>query len=136
MKKLLGLDYGGKRIGLAISDEMGQIVKPYGIVLNISKRFVVKKIKEICKKEKVGRIIVGLPLSLKGEITVQTKKTKDFAEHLSREIALPIVLEDERLTTKEAEKILKKWVAKSKKERLDVLSAVLILKQYLDRESG
>jgi len=135
MKKLLGLDYGEKRIGLAISDETGQMAKPYGIILNISQGFAVKKIKEICKKERIGKIIIGLPLSLKGEIKRQAEKTKGFAEYLGREVALPIVLEDERFTTKEAERILKERAIKSKKERLDMLSAVLILKQHLDREN-
>jgi|YelNatPaOPRAMG01_1025707.scaffolds.fasta_scaffold374392_1 putative Holliday junction resolvase len=135
MKKLLGLDYGEKRIGLAISDETGQMAKPYGIILNISQGFAVKKIKEICKKERIGKIIIGLPLNLKGEIERQAEKTKVFAEHLGREVALPIILEDERFTTKEAERILKERSAKSKKGRLDILSAVLILNQHLDREN-
>jgi putative Holliday junction resolvase len=82
----------------------------------------------------VGEIVIGLPLNLKGKEGKQAKKVQYFVEELKKEISLPIILEDERLTTKEAERILKEKGVKGRKEKIDTLSAVLILEQYLGRK--
>lgn len=134
MKKLLALDVGEKRIGVAISTSVGRIPRPYGTLSNINQQQTIKKIKEICQKEGVAKVIIGLPLNLRGGLGKQADKIKDFAERLSREIDVPIFLEDERFTTKEAEKILKAEGKKKIKEKIDAISALLILRQYLDRE--
>jgi putative Holliday junction resolvase len=143
--KILGLDLGEKRIGMSISDETRQIAIPYGVLivkpapeknftLNQGPSREIQKIKEICQKERVGEIVIGLPLNLKGKEGKQAKKVQYFVEELKKEISLPIILEDERLTTKEAERILKEKGVKGRKEKIDTLSAVLILEQYLGRK--
>ncbi|MCX6806614.1 MAG: Holliday junction resolvase RuvX [Candidatus Berkelbacteria bacterium] len=129
MKRILALDYGQKRIGLAISDPTGIIARPYGLINEPEK--AIKKIKEICQKEKIKEIVVGLPLNMKGEEGIQVQKTKAFVSELQKEVFLPIIFEDERLTTKEADKILREMKVKARKEKIDTLSALLILEQYL-----
>ena len=134
MKKILGIDFGEKRIGIAISDETGSIARAYGMLFEKSAKEIIKSLVSICQKEKIGEIVVGLPLNLKGEEGVQAEKTKRFVDELKKEIKLPIILEDERLSTKEADRILRERGVKGRKEKIDTLSAVLILQQYLERK--
>lgn len=130
MKKILGLDFGEKRIGLAISDETGKFARPYGKIVVTNERQGIREIKKTCQKENVGQIIIGLPLTLRGEEGKKVKEVKKFAQNLQKEVALPIIFQDERFTSKEAERILRERKNKSK-DKIDTLSAMLILNQYM-----
>jgi putative Holliday junction resolvase len=148
--KIMGIDYGDVRIGIAVSD-VDQIVA-FGrtSIQNTSQNDAIKKIKEICDEEKIVEIVVGLPLSMEGKHTEQTDKTKVFGEKLKEVTNLIVNYQDERLTTMESDAILytlgvrgkgKSKIATKKKEK-DKIAASLILQNYLNlvtrenREAG
>nr|WP_281271980.1 Holliday junction resolvase RuvX [Hydrogenothermus marinus] len=131
---MLALDVGDKRIGVAVSDPFGFSGTPLGIIQNNEKAF--EKIKEYINQYKPKKIIIGLPLTLKGEEGEQAKKTKAFAEKLKEKIPdIDIVFEDERFTTSIAEERLSLAVKNKKKmkKKLDSVSAVVILESYLSK---
>ncbi|WP_457639426.1 Holliday junction resolvase RuvX [Persephonella sp.] len=131
-KRVLALDVGNKRIGVAYSDPLGISANPLPPVENNEKVF--EKIKELIDQYNVGTLVVGLPLTLKGEEGEQAKITKEFVEELKKHIPdINVVFVDERFTTSLAEKHLRETTKKSKrKEKIDSVSAVYILKTYLD----
>ena len=135
MNRILGLDIGSKRIGVAVSDLMGITATPLEFILNDEKVF--EKIKELVKNYKVSKIVVGLPLTLKGEEGQQAKYTREFVDNLKNHIPedIEIIFMDERFTSSLAEKTLNQAKKKNKKEKIDSLSAVFILQSYLDRIS-
>lgn len=124
--RYLGLDYGSKNIGLAISDEKGRIAFPYKVIYNNSKVFA--EIKFIIKKEKVTKIIIGLPVPFSGKENLQTEEVKIFAKKLEQKIKMPIEFGNEILTTKSAK-------VGSTKETVDSSAAAIILQSYLDKKN-
>ncbi len=129
MQRVLGLDIGTKRIGVALSDPFLIIAKPLDFIHNDEK--AVEKIKSLIKDYNVSTIVVGLPLTLKGKEGEQAKYTYEFTEKIKESIEnINIVFIDERFTSSLAEKQLGK--KKNKKEKIDSLSAVFILQTYLD----
>ena len=134
-KRTLALDVGDKRIGIAYSDPFGISLNPLPHIENNDKVF--ENLSRLIKEYDIGTVVVGLPLTLKGEEGEQAKKTKSFVEVLKKHIPEEIKIEfiDERFTTALAEKHLKETSKKSKrKKKLDSLSAMYILKTYLDRK--
>lgn len=132
----MALDVGDKRIGIAYSDPFGISLNPLPYIENNDKVF--ENLSRLIKEYDIGTIVVGLPLTLKGEEGEQAKKTKGFVEVLKKHIPEEIKIEfiDERFTTALAEKHLKETSKKSKrKKKLDSLSAMYILKTYLDRKN-
>lgn len=127
MAKILGVDFGLKQIGLAISDENCLLAFPREVIVYDKPEEGVGAIRDYAKKEKVGKIVVGLPKNMNGSESEQTGKTREFAEKLEK-AGFEIVMEDERLTTMIAEKNNKKG------ERADALAAQLILQTFLDRK--
>lgn len=123
--RLMGIDYGEKRIGIAVSDQNGRFALPYGVLEN--KKGVILKIKEICRKKDVGKVIIGLPLDFKNMPTHATKGARDLKNKLEKEIDIDIFFEKEFLTTKEAERI------QGKIKKIDASAAALILKSYIER---
>ena len=135
-KRALALDVGDKRIGIAYSDPLGISLNPLPFIENNEKVF--EKLSKLIKDYDVGTLVVGLPLTLKGEEGEQAKKTKKFVENLKNFISEDIKIEfiDERFTTALAEKHLKESSKRSKrKKKLDSVSAMYILKTYLDRQN-
>ena len=134
--RLLGLDIGDRRIGVAVSDEMGWTAQP---IVTISRTNVEKdteKLKQILDEYGVKKIVVGLPRALSGKITPQTQKVLDFIEEIKKKWDIPIEAWDEWFTTKEAERILISADMSRKKRKgvIDQLSAVLILQSYLNAQ--
>jgi len=128
--KVLSIDYGIKRIGLAIGDENLKIVSPKGVIEN---RESVKKIKEIIEKSGVGKIVLGFPLTPSGKEGQRAKLVKKFYEELKKELPeVEIILWDERWTTQEALRRLEGFSYKKKKELKDVIAAMVILEEYFD----
>ncbi|KKP98718.1 MAG: hypothetical protein US79_C0002G0084 [Parcubacteria group bacterium GW2011_GWC1_38_17] len=123
--RYLGIDYGDKRIGIALSDERGVFAFPFSTIENDKK--VINSIKKICSEQEVEKIIVGLPLSFSMQETEQTQKVKEFAQKLGKGVDLPIEFENEILTSKMADK---QGVGK---QNIDESSAALILQGWLDR---
>ena len=130
MKKL-GIDYGQKRIGLAISDELETFATPLLALKVKSFADALTKLQRIIKRLKVDEIIIGLPLSMKGNETKQSIQTRYFANALKSTNGSRIKFRNESFSTKEAEQNLKKSSKKSK-EKKDSEAARIILQEYLD----
>jgi putative holliday junction resolvase len=130
--RMLALDWGESRIGAAVSDPSQTIATPLKTPLN--PKTALKEIKEICEIFEVSKIILGIPLSLKGKKTDSTIKAEVFKDKLAKSTGLPVKTVDERLSTKEAEKMLSGQGMNEKKQRRDKdnLSAQLMLQQYLE----
>ena len=123
--RILGIDYGSKRVGVAMSDEAGDFAYPYVVIENSKE--LVKKILEICKKEKVGKIVVGESLDFSGKPNPIMKKILRFADELEGVSGLGVFFEKEFYTSAQAKR------EQGEIEMLDASAAALILKSYLHR---
>ncbi|TES97481.1 Holliday junction resolvase RuvX, partial [Patescibacteria group bacterium] len=103
--RLLGIDFGSKYIGLALSDPLKSLARPFKTIPSNDK--LLEEIKKICQEEEVEKIILGLPKSMDGSLGPQGEKTLKFKKELEDFLAIPIELEDERLTSKLASNLLK-----------------------------
>jgi len=136
--RILGIDYGRRRIGLAISDEAGFLARPldpYQRTHSLRKdlEYLARRAREF----EAGTIVVGLPLNMNGSKGEMALEVEEFVDHLQKSIEIPIVVFDERLTSSEAERVLLEGNVKRKnRKRLrDGLAATLILQGYLDSRS-
>jgi putative Holliday junction resolvase len=132
MAKKLGIDYGNKIIGLAISDNDNKIALGYGIIENEDMEDSIYRISKLIDKEDIDTIIVGIPLGLKNIITTQTDTTLKFIDKLEDEIDITIEKIDERFTTKIAQDFIK-TKKNSKIGDKDIKAAQIILQDYLDK---
>ena len=136
--RLLGVDYGEKRIGLAISDPLGIIAQ--GLKFISAEDFFQKKgieeFKEVIEEFKISTIVMGFPLNMDGSIGRKGNEVQSFVEQLKKHISLPFVMWDERLTTVTAENILinADLSRKRRKKVIDKISAAIILQGYLDQQ--
>ncbi|MEW6088644.1 MAG: Holliday junction resolvase RuvX [bacterium] len=132
--RYLGIDYGEKRIGLAISDALGIIAGKLNTLENISWNNTVCELQKIINEHLVDKIIIGMPKNLKGEETKQTLKVKEFILFLKEKIKIPVCEWNEIFTSKESANVLIKADVsrKNRKKFIDQLAAVLILQGYLD----
>lgn len=132
MNRALGIDYGDTRIGIALSDPLQIITKPYITLKNNSDFFV--KLESIVNEKEVKIIIVGYPYGMKGQITKQTEKVDLFIDRLKQNIDIEVIKVDERLSSKSAENLLKKQGFKTghNKSMIDDTSAAIILQEYID----
>lgn len=136
--RILGLDYGTKRIGAAISDELGLTAQGIATITRRSRQQVVEEIGKIVRAYGVERIVLGYPVRLNNTEGIQCEKIKAFSRILSKGLSLPVILQDETLTTKEAEEILRTANVRRRrrKEVVDRLAAGIILQNYLDSVSS
>lgn len=125
--RILGLDIGDKRIGVAISDELEIISTPLEVISNDKK--VKEKLQKLINEYKIKKIVVGIPYTLKGEVGIQAKKVINFVEDIVMSTGIEVDCIDERYTTKIPLKLLEK---NSKSKIIDKFSASIILKDYLD----
>jgi putative Holliday junction resolvase len=134
MPIILGLDVGDVRIGVAISDEIGFAAHPLCTITRKNRKTDLAVICDLINTHQVDAVVIGLPLMLSGEIGIQAEKVQKFANRLKQEARIPIHLWDERLTTVEAEDILRDAGKPRKKRRqvIDQVAAVLILDEYLN----
>jgi putative Holliday junction resolvase len=128
---VLAIDYGRKRWGLALSDDLGMISRPLATWIRTNRRRDVTRLRELVRRHGVRRIVVGLPLHLDGAPSEMSAEAGRFAVQLGRQLGLPVALADERLTSWQA--------AQEHKPRrgdagLDARAAALILDEYLLRE--
>ncbi|MFH1098644.1 MAG: Holliday junction resolvase RuvX [Candidatus Uhrbacteria bacterium] len=128
MSILLGIDYGAKKIGLAIAE--GQIASPLRVVRWETHRDLAAEIRRACEEYGVRSIVVGIPRPLRVKENAQMREAEEFVEWLQREMTLPVVREDERLTTAFAAKLTRGW---KKKADDDAIAAALILQSYIER---
>ena len=135
LMKILSIDYGEKRVGLAISDENEKLASRFLTVENKSLDNLIKKIKNVVLEKDISKIILGIPIGFKGE-SAQTRDIKEFSANLSGNIDIPIIEINEIFTSKMAEENLKKAGVKSEeiKKIIDQEAARIILQDYLDKK--
>ena len=127
MSKVLGIDYGHIRIGLAISDETQTFARE---LIILSPKEFWGQISGIIADNEVSKIVIGWPLNMKGEMTEKTKEVSDFRLKISEKTSLPIETIDERLTSQMAENI------SGSKKNIDSLAAQILLQNYLDKQKN
>jgi putative Holliday junction resolvase len=132
--RILAIDYGSRRIGLAITDELGLTSQGLPTLYRTNKRNDFDHLRRTIKHYAVSEIVVGLPLRMNGEASTQSHKVEEFAEALRARFKLPVHLFDERLTSVEANRLLDETEmgGRRRKEVVDQLAAVLILQAFLD----
>lgn len=138
MPRYLGVDYGERRIGVALSDPSATIAQPLPTLpRRKGKRPPVAKLIAIIAEHDVAGIVVGLPLSLDGEENEWTREVRAFGEKLGTRADRPVAFIDERMTSVSAERAVRSIGLprreRERKERIDAAAAVLILQSYLDR---
>lgn len=136
--RILGLDVGDKRIGVALSDPMGILASMLMVIERKANRSEFQAIADLANVHGAGMIVVGLPRSMDGTIGPQAEKTQAFAEELAGLVDIPVELSDERLSTSIADKLLRdtgKNREQIKKKR-DAAAAALILQWYLDEHTS
>jgi putative Holliday junction resolvase len=131
-ERLLGLDIGGRRIGVAVSDEMGTIASPVAMIERRSD--VARELRALIARYGASGLVAGLPVSLSGREGPQAAEIRAYADALAAEVALPLAYWDERLTTSIAEQhLIASGIRRSKrKEQVDAVAAAVILQGYLD----
>lgn len=137
--RIMGLDYGTKTVGVALSDETGLIAQPVETIERERAnklRQTYARIESIIEEQNVGKIVVGLPKMMNNTEGDRAEATRQFVGDLERRTGLPVLLVDERLTTVEANRILEETgVAHSaRKTYIDKMAAAIILQNYLDME--
>jgi len=136
----MGIDYGSKRIGLAVSDETGSLAFPAGALARTNRRKDLEALAEFVKDRDVEQIAIGLPLHMSGEMGPEAKAVLAFADELRDLTGLPVDSVDERWTTREAERV--RGPERGKKRRrvksgeLDAAAATLILRTWLERKTA
>ena len=138
-KKIMCLDYGDARIGIAFSDFLQITASPYQIYNSVNVQKDIEYISNLAHNNSVETIVIGMPYSLDGQTNDRTTKTQEFGTMLQEFSKIKVVYEDERLSSYEAEEILKqkRIPPKDRKKHLDMLSAAIILEAYLsNRKKG
>jgi putative Holliday junction resolvase len=127
--KVLALDYGSARTGVAVSDPTGTVARPLGVVERAASEAGIARLVELVREEEVERIVVGLPITLRGEHGAQAEETERFVELLRAAVDLPVESFDERFTTKLAE-------AGETRAEQDAVAAAHLLSSYLTWKSA
>jgi putative Holliday junction resolvase len=148
--KILALDYGRNKIGLALADSEARIAEPFSTLERINRNEDMRRLREFARDHQVKQVIVGLPLRLDGTPGEMAEEVTRFAERLRKQLALPVELVDERLTSWEAERVLEEELGRREthtgrkksaracdaKYTVDAVAAMLILREYLARSSS
>ena len=134
MKKIMGIDYGDARTGVALSDLLCSIVGSTTVVPSRNREKAIADIVRIAKDNQVGTIVVGLPRNMDGAEGPRAQLCREFADMLGQAAGLPVVMWDERRTTVEAHNILSQhnYHGKKRKDTVDAVAASLILEGYLN----
>ncbi|KPJ61667.1 MAG: hypothetical protein AMJ46_00905 [Latescibacteria bacterium DG_63] len=137
MGRVMGIDFGDKRLGIAISDPTATVAGNPSVLHVKDQQQAISEIAKIAEEEGIDEIVVGFPLSLSGVEGPQAGRVKEFASALSKACGITVALWDERFSTAEAERLLLPLAKKTRrqKEKRDLIAAVLILQSYLDRRT-
>ena len=132
--RIMGVDYGEKRVGLALSDPLGITAQPLECIERENDAQVAGELERLIQTHDIERVVVGLPINLSGNDSPQTKRARRFISRLRKNLGVKIETWDERLSSDEAERALIDMdVRRSRrKERRDIVAAQLILQGYLD----
>lgn len=133
-KRILALDVGDARIGVAVSDALGLTAQGVGIIENKNFTYVLSQVQKYLSEYECSLLVVGNPLNMDGTRGRRSERTEDFVSELKEHISVPIVMHDERLSTKEAERALEmmgvNW--RKQKKSVDIMAAQIILRSYMD----
>ncbi len=143
---ILAIDYGKRRLGLALSDEFGVTSRPYATWTRINRRRDLSRLRDLVRQEGIRRIVVGLPLHLDGTPSEMSEEARSFAARVEKALGLPVEMMDERLSSWEAQETQSKTKpgkhaprgsaghpTSKKKAPLDEIAAAIILRDYLDQ---
>lgn len=132
--RVIALDHGSKRVGVAIGDPLGVIAQPLEFIPAEPLDAFFERLKLILSEKEVGQIIVGMPRNMDGSYGPAAEKVREFVERLKTEVDLPVRLWDERLTTAQAQRVLLEGNVrrKDRKQRVDKMAAAILLQSYLD----
>jgi putative Holliday junction resolvase len=136
--RVLGVDVGSHRIGVAVSDPTGMIAQSLVVIPRTGWRAVASEIRRLAQEYSVERVVVGLPLRMDGTEGDAAREAKAFAQRLRGVLDVPVVMQDERLSTAEAERALVAQEVRREKrrKRRDAVAAALFLQTYLDRQQA
>ncbi len=134
MGRSLGIDLGSKRVGVALSDNSNLIASPFKTLIFNNQKDLLNQLEELINKYDVKTIVLGLPLSMNGIDSHQTKKIRDFKSSLLT-FKIPIIYEDERLSSVSAKKsmVIQNIKTGHNKSEIDMRAAAIILQQHLDK---
>ncbi|HXY10883.1 MAG TPA: Holliday junction resolvase RuvX [Terriglobales bacterium] len=136
--RVLGLDVGTKTIGLAVSDPLGITAQGLETLRRKNKRSDFEQLEKLIRDYQIGELVVGYPLGMSGAEGRQGERMRGFAEELGRRFGLPVHLWDERLTTAQANRVLREMEMSIERRRrhVDRMAAVLILQSWMDQKGG
>jgi putative Holliday junction resolvase len=139
--RTLGLDYGSKTVGVAVTDPLGMTAQGVEIIRRQKENHLRKtyqRIRELCEQYDVEKIVLGLPLNMDDTMGDRAEKTLEFKNELERRLSVPVLLVDERLTTVEAIEIMDEAGIKvSEREKfVDMIAATIILQDYMNSHEG
>lgn len=134
-RRILAIDYGRKRIGLALSDELGLTAQPFETLTRTNRRDDLRRLREVCRKHGVRQVIVGHPVHMTGEAGAMADEAARFASRVQKELGISVELVDERLTSWEARQTVSGTMASRRKRRsLDDVAAAVLLRDYLEQK--
>lgn len=136
IRRILAVDYGRKRIGLALSDELGLTAQPLETISRVNRQRDMSRLREVCHVRGVTHIIVGHPLHMTGEVSEMADEAARFAARLQRETGIGVELVDERLTSWEAKQTVAETRARRKRKTIDDVAAAILLRDYLEKTRG
>lgn len=140
--RVLAIDYGRRRLGLAISDDLRLTARPLATWTRSNRRQDVARLRSLCREQGISQILVGCPLLLGGDRGEMSLEAASFADRIRKELGIPVELVDERLSSWEAEQTLaetagaKGRLRTRQQHKLDELAAAVILRDYLHRAGG
>ena len=136
--RILGIDYGDSRVGVAVSDPLGMMASGVKTIQNTGSRHLMEELKTVINEYKPEKIVIGLPKNMDGTEGFRVEATHEFADKLAGIFSGEIIFEDERLTTVGATRYLNTTNTRGKKRKavIDTVSACLILEQYLNKNKG
>ena len=134
MSRILAIDYGDVRVGLALSDLTCTIAQPFKTINYDDMDHLINQLSEIINEKQVNKVVVGIPYNMKGDDTQQTTKVREFVSILEQKLGYEIIFIDERLTSSEAEKFMHQMDIKTgfNKDKIDKIAASIILQEYID----
>lgn len=130
---ILAVDHGERRTGVAISDPLGFTAQPVELIEQPDRRLLIERVKHLVEEHHATKIVVGLPLNMDGSEGPRAEAVRGFGEALARATGLSVEYFDERLTSRQAERILAGRKRADKKKAGDVIAAQILLQCYLDR---
>ncbi|MGI6430379.1 MAG: Holliday junction resolvase RuvX [Syntrophomonadaceae bacterium] len=135
--RIMGLDVGEKRIGIAVSDPMGWTAQGHSVLQRSSLTKDLAKLRELCQQLECELLVVGLPRNMDGTLGPKAEEIQEFGGSLQENLGLPIEYWDERLTTRSAERVLIEAdiSRRKRKQVIDKVAAVYILQSYLDAQN-